>query len=401
MKIALVNPEYPSRDGHGGIATYTYTLANALAVQGHTVHVLARIGTRPDSLAANVRFHAFNFKGASRMRQLLDMVFYHGPVQWEIGHSRSVRDKLLSIHARDGLDVVEFPEYGGLAFACNKSMPFPVVVAFHTPAEMVDSLNGTVILKERAVWYRFEESALRNATAFRSPSESLKNYACARYKLLPTSFSIIRNPISTELYETVKQHDPVDESDANLLFAGRLERRKGIDLLSANIKAILKIDPAVNLTFAGETDIQNGPDYRVRIENSLSDEERQRIWFLGPVDRGELAALYCRSSIFLMPSLFENAPYALMEAMASHLPVVAAAAGGINEIISDRKNGLLFSLDDPRTLINSIAAYINDPTLARRCADQAFDNVKKLYSPDKIAYESIAFYQSAIQNKST
>lgn len=396
MRIALVNSEYPSRDGHGGIATYTYTLANALAGQGNTVHVLARLGSRPDSLAPGIRFHTFNFKGYSRIRQFLDMRFYNGPVQWEIGHALSIREILLDIHGREGLDIAEFPEYGGLAFACRDPVPFPVVIAFHTPTEMVDSLNNAPASKDRAAWYRFEEKALLCATLFRSPSNSLKDYAIRRYKLSPSSITIIRNPIAMPLYEKLKRNYPTDDDCIDLLFAGRLEHRKGVDILSKNIKNILKLGPTVTMTFAGESEIKAGPDYRLRIENSLSDMERKRIWFLGPINQGELAVLYCRSSIFLMPSLFENAPYALMEAMASKLPIVAAAGGGISEIIEHKINGQLFSLDNPQSLIHCIADFVNDPYLARSCAEQAFVDVKKRYTPDKIASESLAFYQSAL-----
>lgn len=401
MRIALVNSEYPSRDGHGGIATYTYTLANALAAQGNIVHVLARGGSRPDSLAPGIRFHTFNFKGASRIRRLLDTTVFKGPIQWEIGHSRSIRELLLGIHEKEGLDIAEFPEYGGLAFACRDPVPFPVVIAFHTPKEMVDSLNNTPVSKERAAWHCFEGKSLLCATAFRSPSNSLKEYAIRRYKIPPSSIAIIRNPIATPLYEKLKRNYPTDDDCIDLLFAGRLEHRKGVEILSTNIKNILKIEPTVTMTFAGQSEIKAGPDYRLRIENSLSDTERKRIWFLGPINRGELAVLYCRSSIFLMPSLFENAPYALMEAMASKLPIVAAAGGGISEMVEHKINGQLFPLDDPESLISCIADYVNDPYLARSCAEQAFVDVKKKYAPEKIASESMAFYQSAIRNKKT
>jgi len=394
MKIALINSEYPSRGGHGGIATYTYTLANALAAAGNTVHVLARKGTWPDSLAPEIHFHTFSFKCPSRLRQLADMVFYQGPVQWEIGHSRSIRDTLLAIHERDGLDVAEFPEYGGLAFACRGSLPFTVAIAFHTPAELVDSLNKTPVSKAHKSWYRFERKALRSASAFRSPSDALKKYAASHYRLSPSLITVIRNPIALGFYEKIKRHYPTDDDCIDLLFAGRLEHRKGMDFLSSIIKDILNIHPSVTMTFAGETEMTDGPNFRVRIENSLSDDERKRIWFLGPVNRGELGVLYCRSSIFLIPSLFENAPYALMEAMASKLPVVGANAGGIAEILQDRKNGQLFSPDNPYTLIKCIADYVNDPFFARSCAEQAFADVKKFHSPERIAAESTGFYRS-------
>jgi glycosyltransferase involved in cell wall biosynthesis len=167
-----------------------------------------------------------------------------------------------------------------------------------------------------------------------------------------------------------------------------------MDFLSAIVKDVLAIHPSVTMTFAGESDMHEGPNFRVRIENALSDDERKRIWFLGPVNRGELAVLYCRSSIFLIPSLFENAPYSLMEAMASRLPVIGANAGGIPEIVQHQLNGQLFSLDKPETLLKGIADYVNDPYFSRSCAEQAFADVKKNHSPEHIAAASAAFYQS-------
>ena len=397
MRIALVNSEYPSRDGQGGIATYTYTLANALAAQNHTVHVCARKETCPDPLAPTVRFHTFDFKGAQPLQRLSSLFHRSGPVEWERGHARAVRELLLKIHKDEGLDVVEFPEYGGLAAECGKSLPIPLVVAFHTPSEMVDSLNKQPITAAQRKWHRFEEKALKNATAFRCPSEALKTHMCSRYELASAAVTLIRNPVSTGLFEKIQENYHSSDEHIDLLFAGRLEFRKGIDVMSNTIRDILKLDPRITVTFAGESMLRTGPLYRLRIENKLSDEERKRVWFLGPVKRSELVVLYCRSTMLLIPSLFENAPYVLLEAMAARLPAIGADAGGIKEILRHRENGLLFSLSDPASLVNCIGEYINNPSLAAACAEQASRDIQTLYSPGRIASQSVAFYQSLVQ----
>jgi glycosyltransferase involved in cell wall biosynthesis len=401
MRIALINSEYPSRDGQGGIATYTYTLANALAAQNHTVHVCTRKETTPDALGPNVRFHTFGFAGSPPLRRVLDLFHRKGSIEWERGHGRGIRDLLLEIHTTDGLDIAEFPEYGGLACECGASLPFPVVVAFHTPSEMVDALNKQPFTHAQKKWHRFEEKALKNATAFRCPSEALKADMCSRYALAPSSVALIRNPISTHLFEKIQKSYHASDDHLDLLFAGRLEYRKGIDIIANVIRDILKIDPRITMTFAGETMLRTGPLYRLRIENKLSDEERKRVWFLGPVNRSELVVLYCRSTMLLMPSLFENAPYVLLEAMAARLPVIGAETGGIKEIVRHRQNGLLFSPSDPASLITCIAEYIKNPALAASCAEQAFRDITTIYSPDKIASESVALYESLAQKYRT
>jgi glycosyltransferase involved in cell wall biosynthesis len=396
MRIALINSEYPSRDGQGGIATYTYTLANALAAQNHTVHVLARKETRPGPLGPNIRFHAFEFKGAPPLQRLKDIFYRKGPILWEQGHARAVRELLLKIHRDEGLDVAEIPEYGGLAYECGPLLPFPVVVGFHMPSEMVDTLNKQPITPAQRKWHRFEERALKNATAYRCPSEALKTYVCTRYDLSPSAVAHIRNPISTRLFEKIHKSYHASDDHIDLLFAGRLEYRKGIDIIANSIRDILRIDPRITVTFTGESMLRTGPLYRLRIENKLSDEERKRVWFLGPVNRSELVVLYCRSSALLIPSLFENAPYVLLEAMDAKLPVIGADAGGIKEILRHRENGLLFSLSEPASLVADIVEYIKNPSLAAACAERAYEDIRTIYSPETIAAESVAFYQSLL-----
>jgi glycosyltransferase involved in cell wall biosynthesis len=396
MRIALINAEYPSRDGQGGIASYTYTLANALAAQNHTVHLLVRKGTRPDPLDPAIRFHSFDFRGAPLLQRLKDFLYRKGPILWEQGQARGVRELLLELHRHEGIDIAEIPDYGGLAYECAQPLPFPVVVAFHTPTELVDTLNKQPFSRAQRRWHRFESKAIHNATAYRCPSETLKSFACERYGIPPSAIAHIKNPLSIKLFEKIHRTYHASNDRIDLLFAGRLEYRKGIDILAGVIRDILAVDPRITMTFAGETMLRNGPLYRLRIENKLSVDERKRVWFLGPVNRSELIVLYCRSTMLLMPSLFENAPYVLLEAMAAGLPVIGADAGGIREIVRHRENGLLFSLDNPSTLVACITEFVNNPPLAAACAERAYADVGAKYAPEKIATDSVAFYQSIV-----
>ncbi|MCU0608262.1 MAG: glycosyltransferase family 4 protein [Chitinispirillaceae bacterium] len=397
MRIALVNSEYPSGQGHGGIATYTYTMANALAARGDKVHLFVRAGTLTDHLAESITVHPFNYKPPRFFLRILSRIFGRvlgsRAIEWEKGQCRSIRNQLLALHRQEGLDVVEFPEYGGLAGEC-RNFPFPVVINFHTPSEMVDSLNSSPATPERKRFYRHELRALKNASAFRSPSEAMKTHACARYNLAPDKITVIRNPIATGIFDKIGTRYPRDTDAIQILFVGRLEFRKGIETIARNIKKILALDPRIVVTFAGESEIRSGADYRVRIENSLLDEERKRVWFLGAVNRSDLAVLYCRSSIFLIPSIFENAPYALLEAMAAKLPVIGADSGGIGEIIRHGENGLLFPKENPDGIVRCIGDLIDDQFLACSCAEQAAMDLRTIFSADKIAAESITFYNS-------
>ena len=138
-------------------------------------------------------------------------------------------------------------------------------------------------------------------------------------------------------------------------------------------------------------------NYHDAIERSLTENERKKIYFLGPVKREDIQVLYCRSSILFFPSIFENLPYTLLEAMASGLPVVAARSSGITEIIRHGENGMLFNPDNRSEIIESIGTIINNPNLSASLSKNGYNTVKNDFNPEKSAQNSIAFFLDTIE----
>jgi glycogen(starch) synthase len=400
MKIALVNSEYPSASGsdHGGIASYTYTLATFLAQQGQTVHVFTRSGIGSSETIANVHFHQFGFKRSGDIIARFISRFSNNPLLWEQGQSRALSSQLTAVAAADGLDIVEFPEYGGLACNYRSAKKIPYTITFHTPSELVDELNGIQPSRQHHQRYQLETRALRCAAAFKSPSNALKKWAIERYRLPPPSIHTIRNPFNTAPIQKIRRTTG-ERSQFDILFSGRFERRKGAEILLHSIKKILSIDRTIHFTIAGETEIGNSVNYRQIIERMLLPDERMRVWFPGPLSYKKLLPLYFNSSLFLFPSLFENSPYSLLEAMASGLPVIATSCGGIIEIITHGKNGLLFSPDEPETLIAHVRELFKNRDRASALGENAAATIQQVYNKDSIVAAHCTFYESAVAGK--
>jgi glycogen synthase len=398
MNIVFVNPEYPSRScqDHGGIATYIYSMANALAKAGHTVHILAKSRTITDALSPGVEFHALNHTPVSRLAPWFDRLTGNDTV-WERGYSLAARNLVLEIHRTTPVDIVEVAEYNGCAYEFYPPLPFPVAVHFHTPTEIIDQYNGKKVTLRQRRWYSYEASALKRAHGFRCPSISLKNVVRARYGIPDDTIRVISHPLDIAPFDSIRVGGE-KKTKIDILFSGRLERRKGGEILQRNIHRILSLDRRINLTFAGELDMGEAGNYRNPIERSLTEEQRHRIWLLGPVKRCDLPVLYRHSDIFLIPSLFENAPYSLLEAMAAHLPVIGAATSGIAELIRHRENGLLFDVNDPDGLVSCITALIASQQLAADCARKAYDDIKRFCNPDTVAQATVSFYAGVIQS---
>jgi glycosyltransferase involved in cell wall biosynthesis len=397
MKIAFVNPEYPSPSGfgHGGIASYIYAMASALAQMGHTVHILVRENTVPDSLPPGISIHTFGFVRSDGPGKYIDRFFRNGTIVWERGQARAIYRLLMGIWKSDGLDIVEFADYSGLAHE-TKRAPFAHCITFHTPQEIVDELNQTLVTSARKKRYRFESEALATAKIFKSPSEALKRKMCERYGIEAARVDIIRYPIDTFLFDNItKSHFNEDRID--VLFVGRLEGRKGAEIILQSIKKILSIDSRIHLTFVGETDLGDAQSYRDAIERSLSSEERCRVWFIGPVNHHDLPLLYCRSSALFLPSIFDNLPNALLEAMSAKLPVIASDVGGINEILRNGESGLLFNPDNTGQMLDCFDKLVHNKRLVEEISENAYADIKNLFLPERIAEQTIAFYQKSLK----
>ena len=116
-----------------------------------------------------------------------------------------------------------------------------------------------------------------------------------------------------------------------MLYAGRLTREKGVDLLADAFLAARARDPRLHLVLAG-----GGPE-----EARLRARLGRAATFLGWLDGDALAAAYASADLFLFCSQTDTFGQVVLEAQASGLPVVAVAAGGPAELIADGRSGLL------------------------------------------------------------
>lgn len=110
--------------------------------------------------------------------------------------------------------------------------------------------------------------------------------------------------------------------------------------------------------------------------------------------QNELAAVYSLVDVFVTPSLEDNLPNTIMEAMACGTPVVAFKTGGIPEMIDHRQNGYLAAFKDSADMAKGLAEVLNDPSdqLSASARQRVLDN----YTNEKVAKQYIAVYQSVL-----
>ncbi len=172
--------------------------------------------------------------------------------------------------------------------------------------------------------------------------------------------------VDTDRFDPALRGQLALPGELNVLYAGRLTREKGVDLLAEAFLEAHSRDPRLHLVLAG-----GGPEEQ-RLRERVGEEHAT---FLGWLQGEALAQAYASADVFLFPSATDTFGQVILEAQASGVPVVAVAAGGPLSLVEDRVSGLLCK-PAPDALAECVLELAGSPLLRRRLAAVALSAVR-------------------------
>lgn len=182
----------------------------------------------------------------------------------------------------------------------------------------------------------------------------------------------------------LKKRYKITSTKPIVLFVGRLDKEKNIDVV---IEAFAKVLPATpsHLVITGK-----GKEKSNLVNLSKKLGLGQSITFTGFVPDKDLPALYRLANLFVIASIAELQSIATMEAMASGLPVVAARVMALPELVRDGKNGYLFHGGNTNALAEKIIKILKNPALRKKMSESSLKLISR-HSSDKTfkAYERL------------
>ena len=199
--------------------------------------------------------------------------------------------------------------------------------------------------------------------------------AAQRYvnNAFPGDYKIIPNGIDVDHFTRNSTPWPqYQDGKTNILFVGRLEKRKGLKYLLEAYSRLKWDLPNIRLLVVGP----GHPDrdcFRIIGARGLDD-----VVFVGKVSNDDLPRYYASADIFCAPATgAESFGIVLLEAMAAGKPVVASDIEGYKCIVSHGQQGLLFPPKDPEGLANSLALLIENPELGHRMGAKGREMVEE------------------------
>jgi alpha-maltose-1-phosphate synthase len=242
-----------------------------------------------------------------------------------------------------------YSHFGGILAKLNYNIP--MVLTVH-------SLEPLRPWKREQLGYGYdcstwlEKTATEMADAVVAVSEGTRSDILRLFNVDPARIRIIYNGIDPEEYYPRKSTDLLEENGINpaepfVLFVGRIARQKGIIHLVNAIKYM-------NLGFqvvlcAGAPDT---PEIAEEMKRAVAEAQSKRegvIWIDKMVTKDVVYQLYTHAAVFVCPSIYEPFGIINLEAMACETAVVAAAVGGIKEVVVDGETGFLVPLEQMQT----------------------------------------------------
>jgi glycosyltransferase involved in cell wall biosynthesis len=175
-----------------------------------------------------------------------------------------------------------------------------------------------------------------------------------------------------------------DSKNINLLFVGRHDPQKGLDLL---LEAMAKVSNSkVHLHVLGDPVVSGG----ARFDNALDN-----VSFHGWVPRDRVSSYIAAADAIIMPSRWEGFGLAAIEAMRMRKPVIASDRGALPEIVENKRTGFIVNIDRSEQLIDVLQSLQRDEL--RQMGANAFEEYQKRFTAERMNKQISDVYSSVLK----
>jgi glycosyltransferase involved in cell wall biosynthesis len=278
-------------------------------------------------------------------------------------HAAAAYREVRRIHEREWpVDAVLAVLHRSEAALCVLDREFPTIVTCMTSMRTLSDLDPIYgALEDLETRLALEGAALARTEYLHGLTQAVLDKTTADYSLEPRFQGVVGRGIRDRGWI---QPQPAD-GPPEVLFVGRIEHRKGVDVLLAAAEEVIGTGVDAHFTLAGrpaDSPLQEAFEQRARDRPQLARAVR----FAGPVSDAELDRLFRRADIVCLPARYESHGVVMVEAMMHGRPIVTCATGGVGEVVDDGVNALLAPPEDPSGLAEQLTILLSDEELRLR-----------------------------------
>jgi glycosyltransferase involved in cell wall biosynthesis len=403
LKICLLS--YRSNPHCGGQGVYLKNLSRALRDLGHRVEVIS--GPPDIQLDEGIRVYRltgldlynpadpFRVPGLNELVHPINLIEWIGvttmgfpePFTFGLRAYRFLRNRL---HTYDIVHDNQSLSYGVWAL----SRRLPTVATIHHPVTVdrkiaVHSVSAVWEKMKQRRWYSFIGMQKRVAGSLShiiTVSKSARNDILRDYNIPAARFRIVPNGINTELFYPIPE---IEREKNRIIVTNSADTPlKGLYFLLQAVAEVSRTQ-AVRLTVVGAPK-KNGDILRLIRQLDIG----RLVHFTGRIDEREFARHYAKSTVAVVPSVYEGFGLPVGEAMACGVPVISTTGGALPEVVSHA--GLLVPPADSAALAGAIRDLLSNPARAKELGKAGYQRVQNNFTWKKAAEKTVAAYREAI-----
>lgn len=368
MKILIASVTY--YPDVNGAAYFTHRLAYYLKKSGHEVMVIAPSRTARHGTTHHEEIPAFGVRSFP--------IFVVKDFRWvpPIFTKKAIKKAILDFKP----DVIHMQSH--FLFCAQivkiaKKEKIPVMGTNHfMPENLIHYIPVPNYVKKKlmaSAWKQFRK-VYEKMDFLTAPTQTAANLS--KRSGIKKDIQPVSNGIDRVRFNSKNDGEPVRKkyslpNKPIMVTVGRLDKEKNVDKM---LRALAKVPKNIDIHFA----IAGKGAEKKNLEKLATDLKlNDRVTFLGFVPDEELPGLYAISSCFINACIAELQCIAAMEAMATGLPVIAANAVALPELVHHEKNGLLFEVDDTSQMARHIITVFSDENLRREMSKHSLAIIEK------------------------
>jgi glycosyltransferase involved in cell wall biosynthesis len=299
---------------------------------------------------------------------------------------------LAALFRGQGLDILHTNDTGcdEAPLAARRARVPKIIGTFHVLPSV--DLGGT---RDRAIHRRLERQSSRALDTAIAVSDAARAAWVARTAMSPERMLTIHNGINLDRFCRHAPAGParvalgIPDDGALVVGAmGRLDPVKGFEYLVDAAALLRAAGRRLRVVFAGD-----GPSRGMLEERARQTGAHESVHFLG--FRKDVQAVLDAFDVFVLSSLTEALPYALMEAMAAELPCIGTDVGGVPELIVPGSTGLLVPPRDISALATAIGRLLDAPRLRQDMGRAGRERVNRHFSEQEMVRRTVRLYEEA------
>jgi glycogen(starch) synthase len=395
MNVCFVSPEYYPISG--GTGAYVYYLSQELQKYGCRIHIVTRSTKDSTEIINGINITYIRSVG--------------NPLIKYLGFARSASRKLEELGEKSAFDVIHVNLPLVPNFALPKKVSNALVCTVHSTwkgeSEAIKqegflklNANERFMLEFNSLLRSSEKKLMRRSDALIAVSKYTKKELTEFYGVNEEKIHVVYNGVDVQKFKPnedkagLRRKLGFEKEKKIILYVGRFYSRKGLTTLMQAIPKVVQDFKDAEFVLSGGGSKRNEAKL-LELAHKLKIEKH--VLFVGYFPDETLPDLYAASEIFVLPALYENFPFAILEAQSTGLPVVSTKVGGIPELITENRNGLLIDPAAPEQVADAIIALLQNPKLADELGKRGRQFVEERFAWPLVTNKVLNLYNKVLK----